>query len=112
MCYGGLKADYVLKQSYDTRGRTVVVGATASCTAWVNSIDMACTSRKTFVVQRFVAPEILCLGDQCASPALTTHSYFVMDGKACCPFPRTARSNVTNVAQGGALVVPLRLEIG
>ena len=106
------KADYVLKQAYDTRGRTVTVGATISCEDWMNFIDRACMSRKAFVVQRFVAPEALCLGDQCVSPMLTTHSYFVMDGKACCPFPRTARSNVTNVAQGGALVVPLRVEIG
>lgn len=92
---------WVVKGCLDTRGRSVHIGPSLSPEEWQAAIaDALRDDGQTHVAQRYVAHER-------SHGQYLSQSYFLVDGRPAGWFSRISGTCVTNIGNGGAIVIPV-----
>jgi uncharacterized circularly permuted ATP-grasp superfamily protein len=103
------KNEYVLKKTFDTRGRSVIIGCEVDQKYWNEMLINACSDQHAeYIIQKFVSP-ICSQPTQVVSSisgltnAFTSFAYFLFRGKAVGMITRTADECITNVGRNGTV---------
>lgn len=107
----GNQADYVLKQSLDTRGRSVVVGRSVSELTWRQALAQARAAEpgEDWVIQRLAAPiesRMDRLDGSKPATVFSTLACFLFTGAPVGLIVRTSAEETTNIGRTGFLQVP------
>jgi uncharacterized circularly permuted ATP-grasp superfamily protein len=105
------RADYVLKKSLDTRGRSTVMGRSVSAASWLRALAEALATEPgdDWVVQRLAAPiesKMDRLDGGAAETVFSTLACFLFAGSPAGLIVRSSAEETTNVGRSGFIQVP------
>jgi len=97
---------FILKKSFDTRGRSVLLGKNVQQEVWSKALDSARTDKNSmYVVQKYQEHEVC--PDITGIDKYISHAYFVVGGKPVGMLTRVSADPITNVGRNGSLGIPL-----
>lgn len=102
---------FILKKSFDTRGRSVVIGRNISAAAWEKALYSAIADDVSgYVLQRYLEHESC--QDSSGQSNYISHAYFIVRGEPAGMLTRFSADPVTNVGRNGSLGIPLIVSTG